>query len=156
MEDANGPPFTGQNQFGKTISIQITPNRAADQTNLFQPVTVLLIKLPRRGMVAINPRGSRLRIPSGDNPATGEQFQIAVTVDISQRKWADARIKIGHYLLNCRAFRKLLNPTRHRLALFVIRESRQNPARLTFLAPNCDARLVNGQRLIEWRPRYGF
>ena len=66
VEDADGTPLTGQQQFGKTIPIQIAPDGAADEAHFFEKGAVLLIELPACSAMTIDPRGGGLWISAGD------------------------------------------------------------------------------------------
>src|SRR5437667_11143486 len=65
-ENPHRSPFTGQDQFRITVSAQIAPDRAADQTR--QTPTVFFIQLKLFACPTINPRRCRLGIPPPRSP----------------------------------------------------------------------------------------
>src|SRR5688572_20290443 len=84
-----GSPFAGQYQFRVAIGVQITPNRAADQSHLFENGRVLLVELPIPSLTLENPGGGGLRITTGNYSASQKNLQSTVSVHIGNRERSD-------------------------------------------------------------------
>src|SRR5947207_14440691 len=79
-EDVQRSPFASQNQFGKTVSVQVAPDDAADQADLFQQTAVLRIQL--LPVAAIDSRGGGLRVTARNHATTDKQIEVAISVHI--------------------------------------------------------------------------
>src|SRR5437667_7899866 len=81
-EDPNRPPLARQNQFRKTIVIQIAENSAADEPDVGKNLAVswVLDELPL--VVAQKLRGGGGGITTGDHSSTDKDIQISITIHV--------------------------------------------------------------------------
>ncbi len=98
FENANRPPFARQNQFRKTVSIQITPNRAGDKSNGLKDTIVGRVNRPASVLIPKNHRRRGLWITPGKAPAPDEQIEIAVPVDVAKRERSRRRGLAGQII----------------------------------------------------------
>src|SRR6266566_4314025 len=91
FENANRPPFTSENQLRKAVTVQVTPDGAADQADFFQQTAVLRIQMELVPVAAIDSRGSSLGVAPRNYTSAGEQIEVAVRVQVRQRQRARAR-----------------------------------------------------------------
>src|SRR5216117_2149227 len=89
-EDFQRAPFATQNQLRKTVTVQVTPDGAADQADFFQQTAVLRIQLELLPVTAIDSRGSGLGVAPRNYTSAGEQIEVAVRVHVRQRQRARA------------------------------------------------------------------
>ena len=80
--NANRPPLAGENQFRKSIAIQIAEDRAADESSFCERGGVGCVEFQDAAVIAKKLRARRLGIASGDQPPTGEHVEIAVAIHV--------------------------------------------------------------------------
>ena len=66
-KDADRAAFAGERQFGQTIAIQVSPDRAADQPDLCQGLTGLRVHPERSAIIAKEERRGRFRVATRNN-----------------------------------------------------------------------------------------
>src|ERR1043166_349133 len=82
LENFKRPPFAGQHQFGKTVAVEVAPERAADQTDVFQKGAIGFNGHELALLLAEKPRAGGVRISSGQKASSDKHVQVAVAVEI--------------------------------------------------------------------------
>src|SRR5882757_1681127 len=98
MKDVQRTPFASKDELRVTVPVQVTPNRAANQSYSFQSPTVSFIQAPLTTSVLKDPRRSGLGITAANNPATDEKLELAVSVHVGQCQRAHTRLAHAEHL----------------------------------------------------------
>jgi hypothetical protein len=95
IEDEEGAPFGGQDQFGKTVIIEITPDGAGDHAGLVEEGLgggfggeAVLIAAKEDG-------GGGARVGAGDDAVADEEVEVAIAVEIDGGDGAEGRVEGG-------------------------------------------------------------
>src|SRR5439155_16674248 len=137
LEDADWTPLTSQNQLRCSVAIQVAPNRATYQTNLFKNARVLDVRYPTLPVVTKDTGGSRLRISPWIDSSADEQIHLAIAIDVGESQRPNAGLPGGNNVLNHGLGQaELLNRASNSAAILVIRRTGQQQGFGFRLAPN--------------------
>src|ERR1041384_3170161 len=82
VKNTDWPPFARQNQFGETVTIQITPHSPANQSCLFQEPAVGFVEVEGPIFPPVDVGIGWLRVAPGLYAAPYKQVQVSVAVDV--------------------------------------------------------------------------
>src|SRR6059036_3580371 len=99
-EDFDRSPFAGEDQFRKTIAVEIAPHGSSDTADFFQEMAVGCIQLQLLSIVAKEARRSGLWPATRNDTATNEEIQLPITVHVRHGQRSATGIGCGQ--LFCR------------------------------------------------------
>src|SRR5262249_3932961 len=91
-KDLQRSPVAAQDQFRKSISIQISKDRAPDKADALHGSAVLDIQFEFTVFLSIDARVGWFRVTGGDHTASHEQTQMTFSVKVSQSHWSSAPV----------------------------------------------------------------
>jgi len=97
LEDAQRTPFTGKDQLGKAIAIQVAEYCPAHQPHLFQDLAVDLVQNKLAPFIAVNMGAGRFWPAPWNDPPAHKQVQLTVPIEIPQGQWSHAAGSGGHH-----------------------------------------------------------
>src|SRR5215475_7243031 len=92
LEDAYGTPLAREDQFRKSVAVQVAPDSRANHPHVAQDFAVGFIEAEATSASPVDLRIHRLGILPGPNSATDEQIQIAIAIYVGHSQGTHARI----------------------------------------------------------------